>query len=161
MPVRGRARPARLAEEAAPSFEHQASPRIVFDTNVVVSALLFKAGRLAALRAIWQTRRATPLVSRATTSELLRVLAYPKFRLTVAEQNELLDDFLPFAEVAVIPDLPPRTPRCRDPKDVPFLELAITAGADALVTGDADLIALQGKLPIPVLRPEEWMASLS
>jgi putative PIN family toxin of toxin-antitoxin system len=117
-------------------------------------------GRLAVLRAIWQARRATPLVSRATTSELLRVLAYPNFRLTVSEQNELLDDFLPFAEVIVIPDLPPRTPRCRDPKDVPFLEIAITAGADALVTGDEDLIALQGKLAIPVLYPEKWMASI-
>jgi putative PIN family toxin of toxin-antitoxin system len=132
---------------------------VVFDTNVVVSALLLNAGPVAAVRAIWQSRRVTPLVSRATTSELLRVLAYPKFKLTVAEMNELLHDFLPFAEVVVIPEPAPPTPRCRDPKDVPFLELAIAAGADALVTGDQDLLALKDKLSVPLLRPEDWLAS--
>lgn len=156
----GRARRARLPEEVARPFEHRAVPRVVFDTNVVVSALLFQAGRVAVLRSIWQSLRATPLVSRATTSELLRVLAYPKFKLTSEEQNELLDDFLPFAEVVVIPDPAPRIPQCRDPKDAPFLELAITAEADALVTGDLDLLALRGGLSVSVLRPEEWLSSI-
>jgi putative PIN family toxin of toxin-antitoxin system len=107
---------------------------------------------------MWQSRRATPLVSRATTAELLRVLAYPKFKLTVEDMHELLHDFLPFAEVVAIPEPAPRTPQCRDPKDQPFIELAVVAGADALVTGDLDLHALKGKLSAPVLRPEDWLA---
>ena len=157
----GPARRARLAEKAAPHFLHRSVPRVVFDTNVVVSALVFAGGRVAVLRGIWQTRRATPLVSRATTSELLRVLAYPKFKLTADEQNNLLDDFLPFAEVAIIPKPAPRTPRCRDPKDTPFLELAIAAGASALVTGDVDLLALRDSFSVPLLRPEEWLSLLN
>ncbi len=159
MPVPGRGKRARLSEKAAPAFKPQPAPRVVFDTNVVVSALIFKAGRVPPVRAVWRSRRATPLVSRATTTELLRVLAYPKFKLAVEEINELLHDFLPFAEVVAIPEPAPRTPRCRDPKDLPFLELAIAAGADALVTGDLDLLALSDKLPVPVLSPEKWLSS--
>ena len=155
----GRARHGKLAEQGTPPFLHRV-PRAVFDTNVVVSALLFPASRIAVLRSIWQSRRATPLVSRATTSELLRVLAYPKFKLTAEDQNELLDDFLPFAEVVFIAEPAPRTPKCRDPSDTPFLELAITAEADALITGDLDLVALRGKFSVPILRPEEWLSSL-
>jgi predicted nucleic acid-binding protein len=57
-------------------------PRVVLDTNVVVSALVFGTGRLAEMRIAWQGERLLPLVSKATVEELLRVLAYPKFQLT-------------------------------------------------------------------------------
>jgi predicted nucleic acid-binding protein len=49
-------------------------------------------------------------------------------------------------------------PRCRDESDLPFLHLAVAARADALVGGDADLLALAGKLKIPVLTPEGFAA---
>jgi putative PIN family toxin of toxin-antitoxin system len=133
------------------------TPRIVFDTNVVVSTLLFRFGRLAGLREIWRSGVAIPLVSRTTTEELLRVLAYPKFKRSEADRDELLADFLPFAEIVTIPAPPPKTPPCRDPKDVPFLELAIAGKADALVTGDADLHALHGRLKIAIITPEQWL----
>jgi hypothetical protein len=54
--------------------------RAVFDTNVVVSALVF-GGRLRWLRAAWAAQAVTPVVCRETVTELLRVLAYPKFHL--------------------------------------------------------------------------------
>lgn len=53
-------------------------PRVVLDTNCVVSALLFSRGRLAWLRRAWQSGRVVPLVSRGTATKLIRVLAYPK-----------------------------------------------------------------------------------
>ncbi len=129
--------------------------RAVFDTNVVVSALLFSAGRLAWLREAWRTGRAIPLVSRDTTQELIRVLGYPKFRLTAEDQRTVLADFLPFAEVVALSNAG-RLPNCRDPDDVPFLRLAAAAHADALVTGDEDLLALKRRFRIPVLTPEEF-----
>jgi predicted nucleic acid-binding protein len=46
---------------------------------------------------------------------------------------------------------PPTVPDCRDPKDRPFLELASFARADALVTGDADLLALTPLFSIPII----------
>ncbi len=73
-------------------------PRVVLDTNCLISALLFSTGRLAWLREGWQAGRFIPLVSRDTIGELIRVLAYPKFRLDAREQETLLADFLPFAD---------------------------------------------------------------
>ena len=52
-------------------------PRIVIDTNCLVSALIFSWGKLAWLRQSWQSGRIKPLVSRQTANELIRVLAYP------------------------------------------------------------------------------------
>ena len=74
-------------------------PRVVLDTNTVVSALLFGSGRLAWLRLAWQAGQFIPLLGHETAAELIRVLGYPRFKLTRAEQEALLADFLPFAEV--------------------------------------------------------------
>ena len=46
-------------------------------------------------------------------------------------------------------------PECRDPADRPFLELAVSAGAHAMVTGDADLLALASVFPIPIITVAE------
>lgn len=118
----------------------------MFDTNTVVSALLFGSGRLAPLRAAWQTGVLLPLLSAATVQELVRVLAYPKYQLLPEEQAELLADYLPYGEV--IRPWKPMTglPACRDPKESMFLELATAGGAQWLVTGDKDLLALSASV---------------
>lgn len=121
-----------------------APPRVVLDTNVVLSALLFGGGPAARVRSGWQAARFVPLASTATARELVRVLGYPKFRLSPAEQEELLADFMPWVEVVRIADPPPSTPACRDPFDLPFLQLAIGGRARVLVSGDRDLLALAG-----------------
>ena len=72
----------------------KSTPRVVLDTNVALSALLFARGRLAPLRDAWYVQRFVPLLSRNTASELVRVLRYPKFRLSTGEQQELLADLL-------------------------------------------------------------------
>ena len=123
---------------------NKAPPRVVLDTNVVLSALLFGGGPAGRVRTGWQARRFVPLASTATAQELVRVLAYPKFKLSAHEQEELLADWLPWVEVVRMPDPLPPVPRCRDPHDLPFLHLAIVARADALVSGDADLLELAG-----------------
>lgn len=115
------------------------TPRVVLDTNLVLSALVFGGGTPGALRQGWQQGRFIPLVSSVTTAELIRVLAYPKFKLTPAEQEELLADYLPWCTSVRIPDPPPATPKYRDPYDQPFLQLAVAGKASFLVTGDADL----------------------
>ena len=122
----------------------KAPPRVVLDTNVVLSALLFGGGAPARVRAAWQSGRFVPLASAATARELVRVLGYPKFSLAADEQEELLADLMPWVEVVRIPDPPPATPPCRDPFDVPFLQLAVAGRAGALVSGDRDLLALVG-----------------
>ena len=96
---------------------------MVFDTNVVVSALLFGGGA-GSLRRASLGHAFQPLVSAATTMELIRVLAYPKFRLSRAEQQELLADCLPDAATVIVRQPPPKVPVCRDRFDLPVPQLA-------------------------------------
>jgi len=56
------------------------APRVVLDTHVVLSALLFRGGPASRVRAGWQAGDFVPLASAATARELVRVLAYPKFK---------------------------------------------------------------------------------
>jgi uncharacterized protein len=133
-------------------------PRVVIDTNLVLSALVFSGGRLTPLRLAWQGKRVQPLVSQTTAAELIRALAYPKFKLTAHEQEELLADYLPYCKAVRIPDPPPATPPCRDACDVPFLQLALAGRADALVTGDKDLLTLAGALACPILSAEQFLS---
>ncbi|MCG5536188.1 putative toxin-antitoxin system toxin component, PIN family [Ectothiorhodospira mobilis] len=131
-------------------------PRVVLDTNVVLSALLFNAGRLAWIRHAWQRQQLQPLVCRETAGELLRVLAYPKFRLSASEQQELLTDFLPYADVVELPTPWPDLPACRDGKDQVFLVLAHCGKADALITGDADILAMREAFPGLIMTAESF-----
>lgn len=131
--------------------EKPSALRVVFDTNTVVSALVFE-GRLQWLRQAWRNERLIPLVSRATITELIRVLAYPKFRLSHEEIELLLADYLPYAEVVDIADARETIP-CPDPDDQMFLDLAIAGGADGLVSGDRHLLDLVSVVPFEILTP--------
>jgi len=132
-------------------------PRVVLDTNVVLSALVFGGGYPGRLRQAWRAGACIPLVSSATARELVRVLAYPKFKLDAAEREELLADYLPCTRTVRIPTRPPLLPPCRDPMDVPFLELAEVGKARYLVTGDRDLLALQGQVSFTILALEAFV----
>lgn len=136
-------------------------PRWVLDTNVVLSALIRPGGVSGRLRLAWQSQRFVPLASRPTAAELIRVLTYPKFKLSGKEQHDLLADYLPWVETFRVPDPPPKTPPCRDPHDVPFLQLALAAKGDALVTGDADLLVVAPLREPAIITPAEAIARLS
>ena|SRR5690606_27927020 len=131
-------------------------PRVVLDTNCLVSALIFSRGRFAWLREAWQSGRCVPLASRDTVGELLRVLNYPKFKLARNEQEALLAEFLPYVETVGIEMPPDGLPDIRDPDDLIFLALAVAAGADALVSGDGHLHAVKADFPIPSLTVAEF-----
>jgi putative PIN family toxin of toxin-antitoxin system len=139
---------------------NRSAPRAVLDTNVVVSALLFARGRLWAMRSAWHSGKFVPLVSRVTTTELVRVLAYPKFKLSTPDQRELLADYLPYCTVVEIPSRLLGTPPCPDPHDVPFLELAVAGKAGYLVTGDGDLHGLKLKA-CAIVAPEAFMRAFA
>lgn len=135
-------------------------PRVVFDTNLVLSALVFAQGRLTPLRLAWQNQRIQPLVSKNTAAELIRVLKYPKFKLSADDQQELLADYLPYCLSINIPNPPPATPDCRDAFDLPFLQLSVAGQADFLVTGDQDLLTLADGFVCPILTAEQFLKIL-
>jgi len=126
--------------------------RVVLDNNVVVSALVFPSGRLSWLSQAWQLSDLVPLASRETIAELWHVLGYRKFDLSLSRQIGAMRRYHPWCEMVTITE-PPEVPDCRNPRDRPFLELAAFAQADALVTGDGNLLALAPAFTIPIITP--------
>ena len=55
----------------------------------------------------------------------------------------------------------PKTPACRDPFDLPFLQLAIVGKADYLVSGDKDLLSLAGQFACPIITADQFMKTLN
>ena len=92
-----------------------------------------------------------------TVSELIRVLAYPKFKLSAMEQHELLADYLPHCTTVKLPTRLPKTIKCRDVNDLPFLHLAQVGKADFLLSGDADLLSLADTFTCPIVTAEEFI----
>ena len=94
-----------------------------------------------------------PVASEETLSELVRVLAYPKFRLDAEQQKSVLMRYMQHAETLKSPRIRARLPACRDPTDEMFLRLAYAAKVDALVTGDSDLLVLAEPSRIAIIEP--------
>jgi putative PIN family toxin of toxin-antitoxin system len=134
--------------------------RVVLDTNVVVSALVFQHGRLAWIRTAWMVGRCTPLGSGATIDEIIRVLTYPKLQLTSDDVEVLLADYLPFVQVLETQAGRPTVPEPADPDDRMFLELAEAGHAQFLITGDRDLLRLSCVGNCRIIAPAELGAIL-
>ena len=135
--------------------EPSALMRVVLDTNTLISALLFH-GTASRLVALWQSGRFTLLVSRAILEEYLRVLAYPKFRLTDQDIRGLVEEeVLPYV-VTVRVRLRLSVVR-RDPEDNKFLECAVAGRAEYLVTGDQDLRELDSYRGVTILTVGEFL----
>ena len=131
--------------------------RVVFDTNIIVSALIFSKASLTWLRDSWALETCIPIASTETAQELLRVLNYPKFKLTIEEQTELLGEFLPYVESVVIDTgVTGMLPECRDYHDQKFLTLALSAKSKFLVTGDSDLLILNNQVSFSIMTPSEF-----
>lgn len=130
--------------------------RVVLDTNVLISALLF-TGLPSQLVPLWHSGSITVLLSRAILDEYLRVLSYPRFKLTEEEIRGLVEEeLLPYFEV-VSPKKRMRVVR-RDPSDDKFLECAVAGRADVIVSGDNDLLELGNYRRIHIQSPAVFLA---
>jgi putative PIN family toxin of toxin-antitoxin system len=128
---------------------------VVIDTNVFVSALLF-GGTPGKLIPLWKSKKILPHLSSEILTELLRVLAYPKFKLTESEIQYLLYvEILPFCSVvetktgSVIIE--------RDPSDDMFLRCCEAVDARALISGDNHLLKLKRYRHTLILTPSQFL----
>ena len=125
--------------------------RVVLDTNVLVSLLVFQDERFQVLRRLWTTRAIEVLSDDALRQELLRVLNYPEFiRRCCAEQA------LAFYDAHVLPAQAVQStslPLCRDNDDQKFIWLAAGGDAAILITDDKQLLRMSNKLPFQVETP--------
>lgn len=131
--------------------------RLVIDTNVLVSALIFKDSRHLPLRAAWTEKRFTPLLSIATYRELKRVLGYRMFAIDDDRIQEAIAAIGPFVEWVTIDEVKTATlPKCSDRDDQKFLDVALCGNADAILTYDKALLKLRRRaLSFAIRKPEE------
>jgi putative PIN family toxin of toxin-antitoxin system len=129
--------------------------RFIFDTNVIVSALLFKQS--VARQAFDKARAAGDiLLSVSTLEELSSVLQRENFNKYLSEAERLLF-LVTLVHEAVLVEITETITECRDPKDNKFLELAVSGHADSVISGDEDLTSLHPFREIPVLTPREFL----
>ena len=111
---------------------------VVLDTNILISALLFR-GELSRIVDLWKKGKFIPLLSKETFEEFRTVLEYPKFSLTAEELRVIIEEeVLPYFDIIEIEGKIRRI--CRDPDDDKFIACAESASADLIVTGDMDLL---------------------
>ena len=122
-------------------------PRVTIDTNIFISGAILKRGNPYELLEQWRRSAFTLITSEALREELARVLLTPsfalKYRLTQIEIAVLFN----LVEHKSILATPTKTLQVhsRDLKDDMVLACALSGNADYLVTGDKDLLILNGE----------------
>ena len=124
--------------------------RVVIDTNIVLFQLTPDPRAGSRLWHWFTEGMVRPVLSQYLVDELRENLALPRFRLTPATQAAIIADYLSFAEF--VTDVPESGIQSRDPRDTPILDLALAADVDALVSGDRDLLDLDGEFKFPIVR---------
>jgi uncharacterized protein len=138
--------------------------RVVLDTNVCLDLFVFDDPRCERLLDALRAGEVVAITDEACRDEWMRVLRYPELRLDETMREAATARFdttmkhlsrLPSEEA----DLPP-IPRCRDPDDQKFLELALRTRARWLLTRDDHLLALAKRTKrdglFAILSPTEW-----
>jgi putative PIN family toxin of toxin-antitoxin system len=139
--------------------------RVVLDTNIVVSALLF-SGIVSQIHNQWKSGAIVPVANKLMLEEYAKALSYRKFSLAEEEIAALFDEeiFPFFSVVRTSSKKIPHTPK--DPDDIPFLQAATDGGASPsskegaaqyLVSGDHHLLELNGKYPFPIVSPANFL----
>jgi putative PIN family toxin of toxin-antitoxin system len=131
--------------------------RIVVDTNVIVSALVF-GGLPRRVFEVVEGGRCEFCYSSGIESETRRVL-----RDKFGWDEGRLDRYLPGLWSLGVRATPRRRVNAvkDDPDDNRILECALAAGADAIVSGDGHLLRLTAYEGIAILTPREFLSSLS
>lgn len=129
--------------------------RLVCDTNIIISALLFEGSKPAKAFDIGINHGAI-LFSSSTFTELEEVLSRNKFDQYISreERKQFLTSFILDSTPVEINEA---ISECRDPKDNKFLELAVCGKADFIISGDEDLLALNPFRNIQILTPDSFL----
>ena len=134
--------------------------KVVLDTNVLLSGLMFPEGIPGRIVAAWTEARFEVAVSLEQLAEIGRVLEFPKIRSRLGWDDQQIELFIKqlYIRVEVIELGAVSAEVPRDPDDAPILATLAAANADVLVTGDNDLLALRDQYPIET--PAEFVRRL-
>ena len=124
--------------------------RVVLDTNILMSGLMYPASTPGRIIAAWSEAQFDVVSSHEQLAEIGRVLGYPKIRRILQWDDQRIEHFIKqlYVRVEVADPATAEVEVLRDPDDAPILGALVAAGADFIVTGDRDLLALGDRYPI-------------
>lgn len=138
--------------------------RAVVDTSVLIRALINPTGTVGTVGPVVLGLRRDEyrlLYSTAFLDELVTAMGKPRLRARRGVTPNDIEDVVGLIRergICIEPDLSVRA--CRDPNDDIFLQVAVAGRADAIVTGDKDLLVLDPFRGIPVVGPAVFLAML-
>jgi predicted nucleic acid-binding protein len=145
-------------------FANLSVPRIVLDTNVCLDLWVFADPDCAAVLAALRSGAVQAVTRADCRAEWQRVLGYPQ--LPIDDQSRPLIDAAFTANVQLLPaahGVPADAtglPRCADPDDQKFMELALASGARWLLSKDHELLKLDRRARVAggfsILLPQAW-----
>ena len=125
-------------------------PRVIFDNSAILNGMTPVPQRGSIIWHWMRTKAVQAITSDHLVIELTKNLADPRFRLGDEAQATIVAEYLQYAEL--FEHVPPSGAFCRDPKDIPVLDLAIWQEVDAIVSSDPDLLVLDGEFKFDILR---------
>jgi uncharacterized protein len=136
--------------------------RVVLDTNIVTSALLWRGTPYQLLQAIRQAASIQLYASPVLVEELADVLSRPslagRFAVIGRSAEDVLLDYI--SAVQIVEAQPLAQPVCRDPDDDAVLALGLAAQAELIVSGDKDLLVLGQHEGIPIVTARAAIGAL-
>ena len=128
--------------------------RAVVDTNVFISSTLY-GGFASKLLSYWQRGKFIYLISKQILEEYIKVLSYPKFRLTEKEIKWIIEEeLLPYVETVKI-KVPVSVVKT-DPSDNIFLSTAVGGKAPFIISGDRHLLVLKKYQDIQIVKIRDF-----
>ena len=136
--------------------------RVVLDANVVISALITPQGAMAQVLDFWKQGVYELVLSPAILDEIARVAHYPKIQERYHLDDADIDDFVRLlGEEATLIEPTVRVQAvAEDPDDDRYVECALAAGADLIVTGDAHLLKLGDFQGVRMTKPGDFLLLL-
>ena len=125
-------------------------PRVIFDNSAILNGMTPVPQRGSIIWHWMRTGAVQAITSDYLVIELTRNLANPRFRLDNEAQATIIAEYLQYAEL--FEHVPSPGAFCRDPKDIPVLDLAIWQEVEAIVSSDPDLLVLNGEFKFHILR---------
>jgi len=130
--------------------------RLVLDANIFVSAYFWHGNPKNILNRIAQ-KLDTLFISDAVINEVGYVIKKPKFNCSEEESNFIMTDIKVLGKTVAVSPQHQVKGVCRDPKDDKYLECAIAAGADYIISGDRDLLDLKEYGGVKIVSARDYL----
>jgi predicted nucleic acid-binding protein len=132
-------------------------PRVVLETSIVLSALMFGGPTATRLRRAWRHGFCRPMVDDRTLMDLRHQIAATSLGLSLVEQQKMMGEYLPYVLRVQAREGGGGGSGSPEPAGLLFVQLALAGQAHLLISSDASLLAMGDRLPFQVLALEPFL----